>query len=853
MRATIGRWTRTGLIMAALPALLAASPGPDGLKLGDRGYLTTRGLDVIVFDDIYPDGHQTGVTVIQHGTRVAANGDLRLEAEPGQWSPMARGGARTVDKATGAVTQAMSFPDPEKNGRGFNPIFYPDIDLGYRVTVTPAGGNSFRIRVDLDKPVPRAFVGRVGFNLELFPGLLFGKSWLMDGKAGLFAPQPGGPIERTGGPRLPVPRNAEPNGPVQDPNGQPLAAPLATGRTLVVAPEEDRQRLRIESRTGELQLIDGRSAHNNGWFVVRGTVPAGATAGAIEWVVTPNTVPGWTRAPVIQASQIGYAPDQPKRAVIELDRNDAGAGPAVLYRLGAEGRREVLSAAPAPWGDFLRYRYSTFDFSRVREPGLYQIGYGGQLSQPFRIDAQVYARGAWQPTLEYFLPIQMAHMLVREKYRVWHGRSHLDDALMAPVSLNHFDGYSQGPSTLTRFKPGEHVPGLDRGGWYDAGDDDMRIESQIGEVWILSKMIEEFGLDYDATRIDQASRTVEIHDPDGVNDAVQQIEHGLLTVLGGYRALGRTYRGVIVPSLRQYVMLGDFANVTDNIVGTPVPGLGVDNNGDPVTTDARWVFTEDNPTRELNTAAGLAAAARVLRKGNPALAAESLAAARDLASKAIDRSTDVPARVFALAELIQTTGDPALVRRLAGMEGEIVAKIAESGWMLANVMDRMPRPFRARIDAAVAAYQAKVTADARTDSPYGIPYVPKIWGAGWEIQERGVHQYFFHKGWPKVTTTDSFLNALNFVLGVHPGENTSSFVSGVGSRSATVAYGFNRADWTYLPGGVISGTNLIRPDLPELKEWPFFWQQTEYVMGGGATNYMFLALAADRMFGGAAE
>ena len=49
---------------------------------------------------------------------------------------------------------------------------------------------------------------------------------------------------------------------------------------------------------------------------------------------------------------------------------------------------------------------------------------------------------------------------------------------------------------------------------------------------------------------------------------------------------------------------------------------------------------------------------------------------------------------------------------------------------------------------------------------------------------------------------------------------------------------------------MISGTNLVRPDLPELKEWPFFWQQTEYVMGGGETNFMFLALAADRMYAG---
>jgi hypothetical protein len=88
------------------------------------------------------------------------------------------------------------------------------------------------------------------------------------------------------------------------------------------------------------------------------------------------------------------------------------------------------------------------------------------------------------------------------------------------------------------------------------------------------------------------------------------------------------------------------------------------------------------------------------------------------------------------------------------------------------------------------------------------------------------------------------MEALNFVLGVHPGDNPESFASGVGAISATVAYGANRADWSYIPGGVISGTALIRPDLPELKIWPYFWQQREYVLGGGATNFMFLALAA---------
>ena len=104
---------------------------------------------------------------------------------------------------------------------------------------------------------------------------------------------------------------------------------------------------------------------------------------------------------------------------------------------------------------------------------------------PFRIGDDVYRRGAWQPTLEYFLPAQMCHMRVEEQYRVWHALDHMDDARMAPVDSNHFDGYLQGPSTLSRVRPGERVPGLDVGGWHDAGDDDLRVESQADEVYVL--------------------------------------------------------------------------------------------------------------------------------------------------------------------------------------------------------------------------------------------------------------------------------------------------------------------------------------------------------------------------------
>jgi len=813
---------RFGLAVAVVLAFQAEAAS--SLKLNEQGYFEAPGLNVTVFADIYPDGHQTGVTVIQHGERVAANGDLRLEPSPGQWSPVPAGdGKASFDPATGSLVQTLRYPDPGKDRKGFNPIEYPDLHFSYKVAVTPLDGHSFQVSVHLDQPLPAEWEGKVGFNFELFPGDLFGKSFLMDGKSGTF------------------PRQA--NGPVAVVEGHTITAPLASGRTLVVAPENPLQRLKIESRSGRLDLIDGRGNMNNGWYIVREVTRPGATRDALTWVVTPNVDPQWRYEPVVQVSQVGYRPHQAKTVVIEQDPRDRKADPLVLYRIGEDGPREVARYTPRPWGKFLRYHYLTADLSEVREPGSYQLSYRGKSTHVFHIDDDVFDRGVWQPTLEYFLPAQMCHMRVTENYRTWHGLDHMDDARMASPGV-HFDGYEQGPDTLTRFKPGDRIPGMAVGGWHDAGDYDLRIESQMGTIKLLAQMVEEFGLDHDATTIDQARKETRLLRPDGVNDAIQQIEHGLLNVLAGYRALGRTYRGVIEPTLEQYVLLGDVTTQTDNLAYDPALPAGARTGTTSSLQDDRWVFTEDNPNRELETASGLAVAARVLEPSNPAMAKEALDAAIDLTARALDRATSIGAKVAALSELAVSTGDPAYVEKLVALKPQIVEAIDKTGPSLAVALPLVrDADFLREVDAAVAAYQAKLADDA-TRTPYRVPYVPYIWGAGWDIQRFGVDQYYFRKGWPQHTSDALQMDALNFVLGVHPGKVTESFASGVGANSATVAYGTNRADWSYIPGGVISGTALIRPDLPELKIWPYFWQQREYVIGGGAENFMFLALAA---------
>ena len=133
-------------------------------------------------------------------------------------------------------------------------------------------------------------------------------------------------------------------------------------------------------------------------------------------------------------------------------------------------------------------------------------------------------------------------------------------------------------------------------------------------------------------------------------------------------------------------------------------------------------------------------------------------------------------------------------------------------------------------------------------TPYGVPSNRGNTSSGtWDVQSLGYNYCLLQDSYPDLFTPDYLFNAIHFILGCHPGSNTSSFVSGVGAKSQTVAYGVNRADWSYIPGGVSPGTALIRPDLPELLVYPFLWQEGEYCMGGEASYFMYLVLSAQKI------
>ncbi len=780
-------------------------------------------LSALVFHNTYIEGKQGGFELIQHGERVITNGCISLDVTPEQWTPNPEIGQRQVDAAAGEMRVPLSY-----RGEKLECV------LNLRTE-----GPALRLRVDLAQPLPADWVGKVGFNLEIFPEAYFGKTFHLGETFGVFPRQSNGPI-------LAAATGA----------GQPAC--LASGARFVIAAEDPLRKIGFEAVNGTFALYDGRMRAQNGWFVLRGLLAADTTVGALEWRITPHSLPGWRRAPVLCMSQVGYHPAQAKRVVLELDPQTETLETAQLERIAPDGQsRVVFSETPRRWGRFWRYEYAIFDFSAAREPGMYQVRYGEQLSSPFRISPDVYQREVWQPTLETFLPVQMCHMRVQDRYQVWHGACHLDDALQAPLNCEHFDGYRQGPEPDAPYAPLTHIPGLDRGGWHDAGDYDLAMGAQATTTYFLALIRETFGVDSDQTTVQRDQQKVILHQPDGVPDILEQVIHGVDFILGSYRAVGHAITGIIESTFEQYVHLGDAATMTDNRVYDPELKADETAGERAGKRDDRWVFTGRNSALEYQAVAALAAACRVLRDHNAALAEECLqTAARvweyEQSHEPVEMQNvyifEKPAQheIGATTELFLATGDARYRQRLLELWPAIEAYLHHNGWIVVRALPMLNDPaFTMKVRAAFEKY--RVETDAKSaQNPFGVPLRPQLWGMAWNVQSFGMIRYYLCCAFPDLFDQEDVFRALSYSLGCHPASDVS-LVSGVGARSALSAYGVNRADWSYIPGGAASGPNLVQPDFPEFKQpFPFLWQQSEYAIIGAVT-YLFCALAADRL------
>ncbi len=828
--------------------LSARAQSPDfQMQVVDDDYLSTQGFDVMLYDNafhpVFVDEKNAALQMILHGERIATDGDVRLMPTPEQWDLVAKLKGRHADKERGVLSADLSFPAYE---------------LDYRVEVAAEPGG-IRVSVNLTKPLPAKLAGRAGFNLEFLPSIYMDKSYAVDGRNfGVFPRSPQEQMHH-------VPRS--PDDPKKLPyqeqwdqeKGYMQPLPIVSGNSILLAPEDRLHSISITSETGPIALFDGRNRAQNGWFVLRTLIPAGKTGGAVVWHIRPNVIPHWTRPPVIAHSQVGYAPDFPKVAVIELDPKFDAPKTAKLLRLSNDGSYQQVFEGPVsestPW---LRYTYANFDFSAVKEPGLYAIEYAGERTPLFPIAKDVYSK-AWQSSLDGYLAVEMDHVSVREGYRLWHGKSHLDDARQAPQNTLHFDGAWMGANTDSPFKPGEHIPGLNVGAWYDAGDYDIRAESQYAVIENLALAYKEFNLKWDELSVDETARTVEMHRPDGVPDAVEQVKHGALGVLAQIKAVGHPFPEIMEPTLREYTHLGDAASKTDGRIYNPSLGpleVKGDYSGVP---DDRWAFTTKEARLQWGAASALAAASQALNGWDDALAKECLDTAVKLwhDEHAHPTVTEYPPNwgfpaswngevarqeewKATIELLIATNGGedykkhleemfPEMQRKSFGRDGEMQNHFGFNGWMAVLALPYMDANFKQQVEAAVRSYKADLDKQLAT-TPFGVPPSLRTWGGSQQVIDFGVRMYFLHKAFPELVGSEYTLRAANYILGTHPVSSTS-YVSSVGTVSKLKAYGNNRSDNTFIPGGVIPGYIIIKPNFPEcIDDFGFLWFEDEYVI-----------------------
>ena len=860
------------IIILSTLALMAIVGKAQNLKLNELEYFERQGVNILVFSNSFNGGFNdeknSGIEIIHHGVRTIQGGAVRLNNTPEQWDLVPTMTSRKVDQEKGSI---------EVNLR------YNDYDFDSRLVVT-AKGKAVEIAVWLDKPVPEKLAGDAGFNLEFLPSQYWLKTFTMDGRLNRF---PRYATSQT----ITRPNSEKPRQfkgfKTYDDRGtdrcvDPL--PIEVGHSIVMAPDAPERMIRISSDDAELKLYDGRMLAQNGWFVLRSVLPKGKTGKVMTWTVEPHAIPDWIREPNIGFSQVGYVPNQPKVAVIELDKKDQPKATASLIRIKNDGTSETAFTGNIQnWGAYFKYNYVKFDFSSVTQPGVYYIQYGDTKTNNFLIDTHVYDK-ITDATTDVWVPIHMDHMYVTEGYRTWHGEPFKEGYLQAPES-DHFDLHRQGPTTDTKYKPYELIPGLNVGGFFDAGDFDIETGSNINVVQNFIRAWDLFKPLRDETFVSQQQRYVDLHRPDGVPDILQFIEHGTLNLVAQAEQIGHMAQTLSNSILDNYHHLGDAASITDGLHYDPsLKPYEVSADGKRSgTPDDMWAFTTREPALDLRAATMFAAASRVLRGYNDNLAERALTQSKRLMKEATelinqrarnpqnqmdfnwldgfegrDMGANKPDKkrqklIERTRKNRETLGDMATNLQLYGatQEKQYLDNFEKQIWdalelnvamNMQTALDAVPYmddSYRQKLRPYVEQYNTYIR-NFDTQNPYGVPIGLGNWAGVNMVLNFGIAVNYAHLYFPDIVKKDEIYRVSNWLYGCHPYHNYS-FVAVVGAtRPKQVFYGNNRADFSAIPGNVAPGLLFRKPDhFENFDDWPFLWGQNEGTIAGNTQYIIF--------------
>lgn len=814
------------------------------LQLNDLEYFEKQGLNFLVYSNVFNGGFNdeknAGIEIIMHGVRTAQGGAVRLSNTPEQWDLVPVVLNRKVDKKSQSIEAVLR---------------YEDYDFDSKIVVT-AKGDALELSVYLKEPVPEILEGKAGFNLEFLPSSYWSKTYLMDGRLNRFSRYVAG--STTTKPNSEKLKQFKGYSTTDDRGtGRFIEAlPLETGHHLLMAPEDPERRVKITSEGAELLVFDGRALAQNGWYVVRSVLPTGKTGMVLRWTIEPNAIPGWVRKPNIGFSQVGYLPNQPKVSVIELDKNDQVEPTASIIRINTDGSTStVFTADVALWGDYFKYQYAKFDFSALTTPGIYYIQYGDVKTNNFLIDNGVYDE-ITNATSDNWIPIHMNHMFVREGYRVWHGEPFKEGYRQAPPNTDHFDLHWQGPTTDTEYKGGELIPGLNIGGFFDAGDFDIETGSNISVVQNFVRIWESFKPERDQTFVDQEQRYVELNRPDGVPDMLQFIEHGAQQLVAQAEILGHMAQTLSNSVLYNYHHLGDAASITDGLPYNPDLGpyeVAADGKSSGVKDDM-WAFTSRDASRDLRAATMFASVSRALEGYNEDLADRALVQSKRLLKEATELLEKKPdtrsfgwrggaADVSTNLQLFISTGEQQYADKYLELLWPALDKnVSFVIFTALQGIPHMDEGFKEKLRPYVLKYKDYIL-NLEKDNPYGVPIGLGNWAGNGAIQSFGTNVIWANKYFPKIIESYHAYKAASWLFGCHPYHNYS-FVATVGAtRPKAVFYGNNRADFSFIPGNVAPGVLFRKPDhFENYDEWPFLWGQNEGTIAGN-TSYFFFGSA----------
>ena len=840
---------KNSFLLIGLAALLVAAcdKAPKeaaDLKLNDKEYFETQGVNVLVFSNTFSGGFNdeknSGIEIIHHGVRTVQGGAVRLNKTPEQWDLVPASPRRVVDSVNQSIEVAMR---------------YADYDFDSRVVVT-AKGKAVEIAVYLDKPVPEFLAGKAGFNLEFLPSQYWGKTYIMDGRPNRFPRYAVSETQAVSNDEKPRQfkgfRTYDDRG-----TGEfvdPL--PLETGHSILIAPDAPERMIKINSDDAMLELYDGRMLAQNGWFVLRSVLPAGKTGKVVTWTVEPHAIPGWIREPNIGFSQVGYVPSQPKVAVIELDKMDKPLKTASIIKIEDDGSEKVAYKGNIDvWGMYYKYNYVKFDFTDVKDPGVYYIKYGDYKTGNFIIDNSVY-NWITDATSDVWIPIHMNHMTVNEGYRIWHGEPFKEGYLQAPQS-DHFDLHSQGAQTNTKYKPYELIPGLNVGGYFDAGDFDIETGSNISVVQNMVAAWELFHPMRDETFVSEEQRYVDLHRPDGKPDLLQYIEHGVLNLLAQAENIGFMSQTLSNSVLDNYHHLGDAAAITDGLHYDPslpkyVKSADGKRSGTP---DDMWAFTNRNLNSDMNAANMFAAASRVLKGYNDDLSARCLKQSKRLQEEVTKLQQNRGNANMRGRQNMNRGGGGNMATNLqlyiATGEKSYIDQFVEQIWpaldrnvngSIRTAMDAIPymdAAYKERLRPYAEKYKDYLE-QVSNNNPYGVPIGEGNWAGSGAVVTYGTTAAFANLYFPDIIDKKYAYNAAGFMFGCHPYHNYSLVATVGAARPKQVFYGNNRADLSFIPGNVAPGLLFRKPDhFENFDDWPFLWGQNEGTIAGNTSYYIF--------------